>query len=77
MQTNQLTLAELQPHQQRVVVEFKVLCTRIENLRVFTTAERFKRIAHAEQVLMLSQLDAMHTYAEMLDARMELWGVKV
>lgn len=77
MSKRQLTLAELQPHQIRVVTEFKILCTRVESLRAFVTSEKFKIVPNAEQVLLLRQLDAMSTYATMLDARLELWGVLV
>jgi hypothetical protein len=77
MSRTKLTLAELQPHQQRVVVEFKVLCTRVESLRAFMHTEKFKKLNVIEQSLLRTQIQAMNDYASALDDRLNLWGVLV
>lgn len=77
MSNNQLTGHELPMHQQRAVVEFKVLCTRVENLRVFMQSEKFQLLDIHEQTLLRTQMVAMDAYAGALDARLSHWGVLV
>ncbi|URQ08933.1 hypothetical protein BRM13314_00004 [Salmonella phage BRM 13314] len=62
---------ELQPHQQRVVDELDELQKKIHNLTVFTTTTKFQDLESLDRHLLVTQLDAMRTYSNILMMRID------
>lgn len=56
---------------QRMQQELVELTAKIEALGTFLTTERFAKIPHLQQKLLIGQLKAMHTYRELLDLRLD------
>ena len=59
----------MQPYQQRVVDELAELETKLGNLQVFITSERFGDIPDAEQGRLVLQHHIMQSYALVLEQR--------
>jgi hypothetical protein len=66
-------LANLEPHQQRVVAEFHELQGRLEKLESFIGSAAFQAVHRSERIVLLRQASAMEDYADCLYARIELW----
>lgn len=69
-------MAELLPHQRRVVDEHTELRDRLAKLYAFIGSDRGDLISSAEKRHQASQAFHMTGYLLALEARMALWGVK-
>lgn len=72
---------DLEPFERRVCDEWHVLMAKITKLQAFInpkckTPDVDKGLSHMEFHLLLSQLTAMQTYAELLAARISHFGLK-
>lgn len=70
------TLA-LQPHQLRVLEERAQLHERITKLDAFHDSPKFSSLPAEERVLLFEQRAHMGLYLAALDARIQLWGMKL
>lgn len=62
---------ELSPHQQRVVDELTELQDKIRKLVVFTTSATFHELEVTDRYLLITQLDAMRAYGNVLLMRID------
>lgn len=66
-----------EPHQVRVVAEQAGLTDKIQKLKAFIGTTVFNGLPANEKSLLEFQLRGMQTYAEALEARINLWAGKV
>lgn len=64
------------PHQQRVISERAELADRLEKLAVFIGSASFEQMVpnEGERGLLVIQKGIMQTYADILDARISVFG---
>jgi hypothetical protein len=65
----------MQPHQERVVVERDELSEKIGKLRTFTNGAVFSTLPYEERGLLTRQYLAMSNYLDILNRRIEAFGV--
>lgn len=67
---------DLQPHQERVLAEFRDLRDRRDKIMDFIISNpTFLTLSTIEQWLLNSQSDAMLEYERILVMRLSLWGI--
>lgn len=64
----------MHPYQERVVDERQQLTNKTDKLAVFIRSDAFDDLSIQEQALLLSQLDYMRLYGDVLDQRIQLWS---
>lgn len=65
-------ISDLPPFHQRLQGEAAELEHRIGKLTIFTDSEEFPELPNEQQSLLIIQLNAMHTYLAVLNARIEI-----
>ncbi len=64
-------MAELKPHEQRVIDEADDLEAKLESLRSFLGTDTFNNLYWEERTLLTRQLAFMESYLEVLDCRIK------
>lgn len=70
-------MENLLPHQKRVVDELSALIEKIDRLDEFTETTVALSLAGQEFDLLIEQLRVMQEYANVLNARLEYWGIEI
>lgn len=71
---NTMNIANLQPHQQRVVAEKSELDERLNKLLAFTLTPIFASLPVDEQGRLRKQAHYMQAYSNVLDQRIAAWS---
>lgn len=58
---------------ERVKVELKELEERLGKLKQFVLSETFRNLSNVQQMLLMSQIDIMTSYANCLHHRLKFW----
>lgn len=58
---------------ERVELEFKELEERLGKLKMFVLSEPFSKLSTVQQMLLMSQIDIMMSYANCLHRRLKFW----
>jgi hypothetical protein len=67
-------MADLQPHQQRVVTEREELADKLSKLSAFIVGSVFASLPDAEQERLRRQAQIMDAYVNVLDERIAAFG---
>lgn len=67
---------QLQPHQQRVLAERNALNEDLTKLRAFIGTETFQNLQETERNLLNEQEGCMSRFLNVLNRRLNLWGVQ-